>query len=348
MPAALVLSALLLSACAHSPGSVLLPGVSTFAGTGVIGKVDGNGAASQFNRPHGIGFFCDGRLAVADRGNHLVRTVDADGATHTLAGTGTAGFADGSAEQALFNEPIAVAADRQGNVFVADRNNHRIRRIWPDGHVSTLAGSGEAGFMDGPAGKARFNQPYGVALDDAEITLYVADYLNHSIRQINLLTDEVSTLAGNGKAGFADGAGQSAAFNQPYNLRNDGHGGLIVPDQNNHAVRRVGMDGTVNTLAGSGKAGFADGKGRGASFDNPTGAVAAADGYVYVADRNNHRLRRIATDGSVTTLAGNGEAALADGSPATARFNRPIDVTEREGKLFLSEENNHRIRVVVP
>ncbi len=346
--AALVSSALLLTACAHNPESVRVAGVTTLSGNGVAGAVDGKGTESRLNRPHGIGFFPEGRLVVADRGNHLIRSIDADGTTRTLAGGGKAGFSEGAAGQALFNEPIAVATDRRGNVFVADRNNHRIRRIWPDGHVTTLAGSGEAGFADGPAHKARFNQPYGVALDDAEVTLYVADYLNHSIRQINLLSDEVGTLAGNGKAGFADGAGGKAAFNQPYNLRNDGHGGLIVPDQNNHAIRRVGMDGTVITLAGSGKAGFADGRGREAQFNNPTGAVAMADSQVFVADRNNHRLRHIAPDGTVTTLAGNGEASFVDGSLAAARFNRPLDVVERDGKLFVSEENNHRVRVIVP
>ncbi len=137
----------------------------------------------------------------------------------------------------------------------------------------------------------------------------------------------VSTLSGDGIAGAVDGS-------------------LIVPDQNNRAIRRVGMDGTVVTLAGFGKAGFADGKGREAQFNNPTGAVAAADGSVYVADRNNHRLRRIAVDGVVTTLAGNADASFVDGPLAVARFNRPLDVVERDGRLFASEENNHRVRIV--
>ncbi len=188
-----------------------------------------------------------------------------------------------------------------------------------------------------------------VALDDAEITLYVADYLNHSIRAINLLTSQVSTLAGNGKAGFADGASEAAAFNQPYNLKNDGHGALIVPDQNNHAIRRVGMNGVVTTLAGSGAAGYADGKGREAKFNNPTGAVVESDGTVLVADRNNHRIRRITPDGTVTTIAGTGEAAFADGPAMKAKFNRPLDVdVSRDGKLVISEENNHRIRAIAP
>ncbi len=348
-PFSTLLFTIFVSACAQLPAPASLATVSTVAGNGASGASDGRGIEARLNRPHGIGLLPDGHLLVADRGNHLVRTIDAGGATRTLAGGGKAGFADGQGTGALFNEPIAVVADRQGNVFVADRNNHRVRRIWPDGRVTTLAGSGEAGFSDGSSHKAKFNQPYGVALDDAEITLYVADYLNHAIRAINLLTDEVSTLAGNGKPGFADGSGQKAAFNQPYNLKNDGHGALIVPDQNNHAVRRVGMNGVVTTLAGSGSAGYADGQGREAMFNNPTGAVTAADGTVFVADRNNHRIRHIGVDGTVTTLTGTGEAGFADGPIAQAKFNRPLDVTiSRDGNLLLSEENNHRIRVITP
>ena len=326
---------------------VRLATVTTLAGTGEAGAVDGPGSTASLNRPHGITVSASGEIIVADRGNHLIRKIKTDGSVVTLAGTGKAAYAEGSGAKAAFNEPIAVAIDRKGNIFVADRNNHRIREIAPDGKVKTLAGSGQAGFADGYDHKAQFNQPYGVALDDAEITLYVADYLNHSIRAINLLTDQVSTLAGNGKAGFADGMGEAAAFNQPYNLKNDGHGALIVPDQNNHAVRRVAMNGAVTTLAGSGSAGYADGKGREAQFNNPTGAVAMSDGTVIVADRNNHRVRRIAPDGTVTTIAGTGEAAFGDGAAFQAKFNRPLDVDVLSGgRLAVSEENNHRIRVI--
>ncbi len=360
--------ALTLAGCAGVGGPMpTFTEVRTLAGDGQPGAVDGaaananvrmwaiehglpgavNGLNARLNRPHGLAYAQDGSLYFADRGNHQVRVLRPDGTVSTVAGTGKAGFADGTARAAQFNEPIAVATDRQGNVFVADRNNHRIRRIWPDGHVTTLAGSGEAGFVEGPAHQARFNQPYGVALDDAEVTLYVADYLNHAIRQINLLTDEVSTLAGNGKAGFTDGTGEKAAFNQPYNLRSDGHGGLIVPDQNNHAIRRVGMDGTVVTLAGSGKAGLADGKGRSAAFNNPTGVAPLPNGATVVADRNNTRLRLVAPDGAVTTLAGS-EAGFADGSLADARFNQPLDVIFDGGRsrLLVSEDKGHRLRVL--
>lgn len=323
--------------------------VSTLAGSGSTGSVDGKGNEARLNRPHGLTTTMAGAIVFADRGNNQVRQLRADGWVSTLAGSGKAGFAEGKGTSAEFNEPIAVVADHQGNIYVADRNNHRIRRITPDGVVKTLAGNGEAGFADGTSHKAKFNQPYGVALDDAEITLYVADYLNHAIRKIDLLSDEVSTLAGNGKAGFGDGSGNAASFNQPYNLKNDGHGSLIVPDQNNHAIRRVGMNGVVTTLAGSGSAGYADGKGREAKFNNPTGAVVASDGSVLVADRNNHRVRRVAPDGTVTTIAGTGEPAFADGAAMEAKFNRPLDIdVSRDGKLVVSEENNHRIRAISP
>jgi DNA-binding beta-propeller fold protein YncE len=342
----------LISGCSSiSPqsGTTKLVTVSTLAGSGIAGTIDGKDNEARLNRPHGLATTMGGAIVFADRGNNQVRQLRTDGVVVTIAGSGKAGFAGGKGASAEFNEPIAVVTDRQGNIYVADRNNHRIRRITPDGTVKTLAGSSESGFVDGHSSLARFNQPYGVALDDAEITLYVADYLNHAIRKIDLLSDEVSTLAGNGKAGFEDGSGSGASFNQPYNLKNDGHGMLIVPDQNNHAIRRVGMNGVVTTLAGSGAAGYADGKGREAKFNNPTGAVVASDGTVLVADRNNHRIRRIAPDGTVTTIAGTGEAAFVDGPAMEAKFNRPLDVdVSRDGKLVISEENNHRIRAIAP
>jgi sugar lactone lactonase YvrE len=185
-------------------------------------------------------------------------------------------------------------------------------------------------------------------LSPDEKTLYVADYLNHAIRAIDLASRQVTTLAGNGTAGFANGAGDKAQFNQPYNVKVDANGRLYVPDQNNHAIRRVDPDGTVSTVAGNGQSGFADGKPSDARFNNPTGLGVAADGTIYVADRNNHRIRAISPTGEITTIAGDGTAGQQDGPGPVAKFNRPIDIVlATDGALVVSEENNHRLRKIL-
>lgn len=329
-----------------APGPTALPTRgATLAGDGTGGGVDGR--PSRLNRPHGVALSTDGSLVFADRGNHQVRAVRVDGNVVTLAGSGRSGFGDGPKAQAQFNEPIAVAVERSGAIYVADRNNHRIRKLRIDGTVSTLAGDGQAGLVDGDAHAARFNQPYGLALDATETTLYVADYLNHAVRAIDLVTGTVSTLAGNGSAGFVDGRGAAARFNQPYSVRTDAQGVLWVPDQLNHALRRVSPSGQTVTVAGSGQAGTLDGQGTSARFNNPTGAAPLADGRVVVADRNNNRLRLVAADGTVTTLAGT-EAGFADGELAATRFNQPLDVVfdASRSRLLVSEDKGHRIRVL--
>lgn len=328
------------------PKTLPFPEVRTLAGDGQPGMADGS--PSRVNRPHGLSYANDGSLYFADRGNHQVRVLRPDGKLATVAGTGKAGFADGPAHAARFNEPIAVAVERSGTVYVADRNNHRIRKISPDGTVITLAGGDSAGFADGDLKSARFNQPYGVALDAAQTTLYVADYLNHAIRRIDLVLDKVDTLAGNGAAGFADGQRATARFNQPYNVRIDGQGRLWVPDQLNHAVRRVTPAGEVTTVAGAGKAGYADGPAATALFNNPTGVAPLPNGAAVVADRNNNRLRLITPDGAVATLAGAGEAGFADGAAASARFNQPLDVEfdDSMSRVLVSEDKGHRLRVL--
>lgn len=322
------------------------PEVRTLAGDGQPGTVDGSSA--RLNRPHGLSYAHDGSLYFADRGNHEVRVLRPDGAVATVAGSGKAGFADGPVDAAQFNEPIAVAVDRTGIIYVADRNNHRIRKITPDGRVVTLAGDGQPGYADGAVKSARFNQPYGVALDAAQASLYVADYLNHSIRRVDLVTGMVDTLAGNGTAGFADGQRAAARFNQPYNVRLDGQGRLWVPDQLNHAIRRVTPDGEVTTVAGTGKPGYADGSATVAQFNNPTGVAPLPNGAAVVADRNNNRLRIVTPDGAVVTLAGAGEPGFADGAVATARFNQPLDVDfdDNLSRILVSEDKGHRLRAL--
>jgi DNA-binding beta-propeller fold protein YncE len=168
------------------------------------------------------------------------------------------------------------------------------------------------------------------------------------LRKIDLSNSEVSTLAGNGTPGIDDGEGAAARFNQPYNVRVDAQGDLWVPDQLNHAIRRVTPAGLVSTLAGTGKAGFADGDGTAAQFNNPTGVAPLPDGGAVVTDRNNNRLRMIDRHGTVTTIAGS-EAGFGDGPTVSARFNQPLDVVfdANRSRLLVSEDKGHRIRTLI-
>src|SRR5712691_5764325 len=322
--------------------------VATFAGSGQAGLADGNAPVGQFNRPHGLAIDGRGNVYVSDRGNHAIRVVAANGDIRTLAGNGKDGNADGTGAAAAFNQPVAVAVDKSGNVYVADRDNHTVRLIDLSGKVATLAGTGAAGFAEGLATSAQFNQPYGVALSADEKILYVADYLNHAIRALDVGTRRVTTLAGNGKSGFANGKGDQAQFNQPYNVKIDARGRLYVPDQNNHAIRRIEPDGTVSTIAGTGQSGFAGGKASESRFNNPTGLIVTTEGTIYVADRNNHRIRIVTPAGEVTTIAGEGTEGFLDGFGPAAKFNRPIDIVlTPDGSLVVSEENNNRLRKIL-
>lgn len=343
-----LLPAILLASAASVADAQSQVRVETFSGSGQAGLTDGSALVGQLNRPHGLAVDAKGSIYVSDRGSHAIRVVAPNGSIRTLAGNGQEGNVDGVGGAARFRQPIAVAVDDSGNVYVADRDNHTVRLIDPSGKVSLVAGTGAAGSSNGPAASAQFNQPYGVALSPDHKTLYVADYLNHAIRAIDLVARRVTTLAGNGTAGFADGKGDQAQFNQPYNVKADASGRLYVPDQNNHAVRRIEPDGTVATIAGNGQSGFADGIRAEARFNNPTGLAWASDGTLYVSDRNNHRIRAIGSTGAVSTIAGNGTAGYEDGAGQAAQFNRPIDIVlAADGSLVVSEESNHRLRKIV-
>ncbi|EOD32239.1 hypothetical protein EMIHUDRAFT_44050, partial [Emiliania huxleyi CCMP1516] len=193
-------------------------------------------------------------------------------------------------------------------------SQHRIMKVAPDGTVTTLAGSGSATFADGQGAAAHFHNPEDVAVDMLDMYgfVYVADQSNHRIRKI-APDGTVTTLAGSGNAAFADGQGIAAHFHHPAGVAVDGDGCVYVADQSNHRIRKIAPDGTVTTLAGSGSATFADGQGIAAHFHTPTGAAVDGDGCVYVADQSNHRIRKIAPDGTVTTLAGSGNAGSIEG-----------------------------------
>jgi prepilin-type N-terminal cleavage/methylation domain-containing protein len=265
--------------------------VSTLAGSGTNGFTDGTGAAAQFFNPSGVDVDASGTVYVADAGNHRIRKITPSGVVSTLAGSGTGGFADGTGAAAQFNLPIGVVVDTSGTVYVADYGNQRIRKISPTGVVSTLAGSGTDGFADGTGAAAQFYGPSSVAVDSSG-TVYVADSGNNRIRKITP-AGVVSTLAGSGTAGFADGTGAAAQVRAPSGVAVDASGAVYVSDTFNHRIRKISPAGVVSTLAGSGTAGSSDGTGAAAQFNAPYDVAVDASGTVYVVDINNQRIRKI-------------------------------------------------------
>ncbi|ATL47794.1 gluconolactonase [Chitinophaga caeni] len=315
--------------------------VETYAGTGgTAGSVEGSLKAAKFRNPEGLSIDLLGNLYIADRGNNRIRKISG-GMVSAYAGKDQDGHVDGDVSIALFDYPWKTAVDKSGNVYVADRDNHSVRKITPEGIVSTLAGSGSAGYADGNGTAAKFNQPLDVATDDAG-NVYVADNLNHRIRKIDP-AGNVTTLAGSGTAGYADGTGTAASFKNPSGLCVDKDGNIFVADRLNHRVRKIGPGAEVTTVAGDGYAGFVDGLQNNARFNGPYGIDVDANGALYIADLSNNKIRKI-KDGSVSTIAGTSNGYL-DGAGGGAQFSQPTDVcVDPGGNIFVADLGNHVIR----
>ena len=279
---------------------------SIFAGTaGNAGSLDGTGSAARFNQPGGLAFDAAGNLYIADTGNATIRKINAAGAVSTLAGDPAArGNVDATGSAARFNHPVGLAVDAAGNLYVADTFTHTVRKITSGGIVTTFAGTDAiSGSSDGAGVAARFSGPSGVAVD-ANGTVYVADTGNATIRKITA-SGAVTTLAGlPGVGGSNDGTGSGALFSQPTNLAVDAAGTVYVADTGNALIRRITSSGVVTLLAGvPGIAGLSDGVGLDALLDQPHGLVLDGSGSLFVADSGNAALRKIAVNGTVTTLA---------------------------------------------
>jgi hypothetical protein len=300
--------------------------LSLLAGSSA-GFADGTGGAAKFHNPNGIAVDPAGNLYVADTTNQLVRKVDVNAQVSTLAGQqGNQAEHDGTGAAAQFNTPEGIAADAAGNVWVADAGGGTIRRIVAaTAVVTTFAGSGANGFVDGTGTAAQFNQPRGIIADGAG-NLYVSDAGNQLIRKIVVATAVVTTLAGGvGQAGRVDATGMAARFNGPRGLALDGAGNLYVADSSNSCIRAVVLaTGVVTTLAGTGMPGPNDGVGTAAAFDNARGVVADGRGNLYVADTNNSMVRKIViATAQVTTLAGAAHVVGQQLGPLPGKINGP-------------------------
>lgn len=262
----------------------------------------------------------------------------------TFAGSGTAGAADGTKEQAQFNGPTGIAIDASGFLFIADKQNNLVRIISPQGVVNTIAGTGVAGFADGKD-TAKFHYPSGIGVNHIG-SLFVADEDNSAVRAINTL-GIVITFAGNGSAGLANGTGTAALFNLPTGIVADAAGNIYVADNGNNLIRKITSKGVVTTFAGSGVRGATNGTGIAASFNQPQALAIDSAGNIYVADMGNNLVRKITALGVVTTLAGSGSAGSANGTGAVASFNGPAGLAvDASGNVYVGDSNNNMVRKI--
>ncbi len=327
--------------------------VTIVAGTGTLGSAGDGGHATnaQLVRPWGVAVDGLGNVYIADRLNDRVRRVDPTGVIDTIAGTGVAGFSgdDGPAISAQLNEPTGVAVDGLGTVYIADTNNHRVRRIDLDGVITTIAGAGTAGLSgdSGPATSAQLNVPMGVAVA-GDGSVYIADEANHRVRRVTggIISTAAGTTFGYGGDG---GPATSAQLANPHGVALDKLGNLYITDFGNARLRRVDPLGTITTVAGTGSWGYSGdgGPAEVAKLNGPKGAAIDVAGNVYIADQFNHRIRRIDGAGVITTVAGNGYVGYAgDHGPAlTVRLEVPRGmVVDGVGNLYISDTSNHRVR----
>lgn len=280
----------------------------------------------------------------------LTLRLPAQDSVSTLAGQAlVSGATNASGTNAWFSDPAAIVADPEGNLFIADSQNHAIRKLSTNGVVSTVGGQlGVAGSANGNVGQARFDSPSGLALDKTG-NLFVADTGNHTIRKITS-AGVVTTLAGTaGQSGLADATGTAAQFHSPLGIAVATNGTLYISDSGNHLIRTLSPSGVVSTLAGVAETwGSQDGAGTNARFNGPVGLALNESGELFVSDANNHTIRRIAPGGLVTTWAGvAGADGGRDGDRQSARFCKPAELAfDRHGNLFVADSFNHVLRKI--
>ncbi|MVM31720.1 hypothetical protein GO755_16855 [Spirosoma sp. HMF4905] len=326
-------------------------GYSSFSGDGGLAT-----AASLYN-PFSVATDSNDNLYITDLFNHRIRKVSSNGIITTVAGNGSSGFSGdgGLATAATLAGAYNVIVDGTGTIYIADLFNHRIRKVSASGIITTIAGNGSSGFSgdDGPATEASLNKPASVALDRLG-NLYIADLDNHRIRKI--ATDGIiTTVVGNGVAGFSGdgGAATAASLNSPANVLVDSNNNLYIADQYDHRIRKVSASGIITTVAGNGSSGFSGdgGLATAANLNNPTGLALDRLGNLYIADLYNHRIRKVSSDGIITTVVGSDSIdSGGDGGLATAAsLIEPSGVAlDRYGNLYIADEGgiDYRIRKV--
>ncbi len=325
-------------------------GSTSFAGDG------GQSVASGINTPWGLAADGLGRIYFSDTALHAVRRIGTGGVVTTIAGTGTAGSTGdgGQATAARLNGPTRLTLDAAGNLYIADSANNKIRKVTiSTGVITTVVGTGTAGNTGdgGQATAARLRNPYDVAFGP-DGSMYIADRGNHKIRKVDMSTGVITTVAGNGSAGYNGDeiAATSARLNNPYGVDVDGDGNLYIADNDNERVRVVDTSGNIHTFAGTGVATI-DGDGGPATeagLHKPQYVQVTPSGDVYISESNNNRVRLV-RNGQIDTIAGSGQFGyLGDGGPALfSTWSRPAaTVLDNQGNLWVADRGNRRLRVI--
>lgn len=336
--------------------------ITTVAGNGLPGPSGDGGLAteSQLNLPRDADVGPDGSIYIADTFNHVIRRVAPDGTITRFAGTGLPGYGgdNGPATSAMLTWPHDVSVDQvTGEVYIADSNNNRVRKVDTFGTITTVAGNGRVGLVgDGKlATTARLNKPKSVAVDSGR--LYIADGLNDAIRVVDLSTGIITRLAGTGVAGFSGDGGPAteAMLNQPQRIAIGPRGGVYVADSLNNRIRKINVNGNINTIAGTGVGGFSGdgGDAKLAQIKGPKGIVVNPyASVVYFSDSENNRVRMIDTrTGVISTIAGRARKGFTgDGGPAGAAFlSNPRGLAlDPWGRLLVADKGNSKIRVISP
>jgi sugar lactone lactonase YvrE len=332
--------------------------MTTIAGNGMAGYA-GDGAAwhALLNSPHGLALDTRHNLFIADTANHCIRKMDTNGIISTVAGNGTNGFSgdSGLATNANLNSPGHIAFDAAGNLFIADTANHRIRKVDVNGLITTVAGNGDGGYSGdgGPATNASLNSPGGIAFDSAG-HLFIADAMNARVRKVDTNV-VITTVAGNGSSAWPTtgdgGPATNAIVRYPVSVVVDAYGNLYIADDADLRVRKVDTNGIITTFAGGGPTYYSGdgGPAINASLWTPEDLCLDASGNLFIADVYNNRIRKVDTNGIITTVAGlqgwvyNGDNIAATSATLYFPFGVAVDGS---GNLFIADTDNHRIREV--
>ncbi|SEO36814.1 NHL repeat-containing protein [Mucilaginibacter gossypiicola] len=314
--------------------------VSTFAGSGVAGFTDGDGAGATLNQPVGITIDGNGDFFITEQGNHAVRKITAAGKVTTIAGNGNSGKVNGKGSAASFDHPAGIRADKAGNLYIADHANNLIRKIDASGNVTTMAGTGAIGFDNGSALLASFTGPTDLVLNSAG-DVFVSDYVNEAIRKISK-GGVVSTFSSSLIPGVDD---HSHGFHFPSGLTVDKNDNIYVVDQTAYTIKKITPSGIISVFAGNGLKGVIDGQGNKAGFFSPYMLTIDKNGTFYVTDGN--QIRKIDKDVNVTLFAGVTDHGSVNGAAAVSSFYTPIGiVTDQDGNVYVADTSNNLIRKI--